>query len=560
MPDVERLRGGVRLLTNAVSAFAEATSDYERLLSIIARSAGEVIGDICTVLLLDNGDLHTRAKYTSDPELDAYLDEMARSPIRAGEPSAAWNVLSTGQPLFVPKLDLPSLQGRMAPRNYELFARLGVHSLVIVPMRVRGEPVGLIAIWRYRPERSSFDELDLELAQDLASHAALAIANAQLVDALRESEALRKAEQEVTRAHRFLDAIIEHIPDMVFVKDATNLAFTRFNRAGEELIGVSRADLLGKTDYDLFSAKDAAFFQAKDRETLASKQLLEIPEEPIRTPRGERWLHTKKVPILDLDGSPLYLLGISQDITDRKRADEELRAAKEHAEAVGKELEAFSYSVAHDLRTPLRGIDGFSQALLEDYGDKLDDVGRRYLARVREAAQRMAILIDDLLALSRVTRAELVSERVDLTALAQASIHRLQRLEPDRTVEVVIEPDLSVEGDPRLLSIALDNLFGNAWKFTGKVPAPRIELGSARDERGRSYFVRDNGAGFDPQYGHKLFGVFQRLHTEQEFPGTGIGLATVARIIHRHRGRVWAEGAPGLGATFHFTLLDPESP
>jgi PAS domain S-box-containing protein len=550
----------VRLLSNAVSAFAEATSDYKRLLAIIARSAGEVIGDICTVVLLENGDLHTRAKFTTDPELDAYLDEMARNPIRAGEPSAAWKVLESAQASFQPKLDLRALEGRMVQRNYELFVKLGVHSLVMVPMRVRGAPVGLLALWRYRADRPGFDELDLELAQDLASHAALAIANAQLVEALRESEQVRKAQQELTRANRFLDAIIEHIPDMLFVKDAKNLAFTRFNRAGEELIGLPRSALLGKTDHDLFPPEDAAFFQAKDRETLASKQQLEIPEEPIQTPSGERWLHTKKVPILDLDGSPLYLLGISHDITDRKRADAELRASKEHAEAVGKELEAFSYSVAHDLRTPLRGIDGFSQALLEDYGDKLDDVGRRYLGRVREAAQRMAVLIDDLLALSRVTRSELVRERLDLTALAYGSISRLQRLEPDRVVELVIEPGLWVEGDPRLLAIALDNLFGNAWKFTAKVAAPRIELGSEPAANGRSYFVRDNGAGFDPQYAHKLFGVFQRLHTESEFPGTGIGLATVARIIHRHRGRVWADGSPGAGATFHFTLLDLETP
>jgi light-regulated signal transduction histidine kinase (bacteriophytochrome) len=318
--------------------------------------------------------------------------------------------------------------------------------------------------------------------------------------------------------------------------------------------------LIGKTDYDLFPPTEAAFFQAKDRETLAGKALVEIAEEPIQTASGPRWLHTKKVPILDEHGEPMYLLGISHDITERKAADEELRSAKAQAESASRELEAFSYSVAHDLRAPLRGIDGFSQALLDDYGSTLDEVGLGYLQRVRKLAQHMAELIDDLLALSRVTRADLIREPVDLSAIAAAAAGRLQRSDPARVVDVRIEPGLTVEGDSRLLSIALDNLFGNAWKFTSKVAAARIELGAETGPSGPAFFVRDNGAGFDQQYAHKLFGVFQRLHTEAEFPGTGIGLATVARIIHRPGGRVWAQGSPGNGATFYFKLGESKTP
>ena len=550
----------MRLISGAVSAFAEATGDYHRLLPIVARRTAEVIGDICVVSLLDSaGDLYTRALFATDPRAEPYIAEFASSPVRAGEQSVAWNVMATGQSVFIPKVDLAAMKAQLVPRNFDLMSRVGVHSLIVVSMRVLAQPLGVIAMWRNRPDRIPFDELDLEIAQDLANHAAVAISNAKLVEALRESESVRIAQQAAVRANRFLDAIIEHIPDMVFVKDADRLAFTRFNLAGEQLLGMSRTALLGKTDYDLFPAEEAAFFQAKDRETLAGKQLVEIAEEPIQTQSGRRWLHTKKVPILDEDGTPLYLLGISHDITARKHADGQLRMAKERAEAAGKELEAFSYSVAHDLRAPLRGIDGFSQALLDDYGDRLDEVGLGYLTRVRRLAQRMAELIDDLLALSRVTRAELVYERIDLSALTLAAISRLQRLEPDRSVESVIAPDLIVNGDPRLLSIALDNLLGNAWKFTSKVAAPRIEIGAETTETGLRYFVRDNGAGFDGQYAHKLFGVFQRLHTEAEFPGTGIGLATVARIIHRHQGRAWAEGELGKGATFYFTLGDPEA-
>jgi light-regulated signal transduction histidine kinase (bacteriophytochrome) len=207
------------------------------------------------------------------------------------------------------------------------------------------------------------------------------------------------------------------------------------------------------------------------------------------------------------------------------------------------------------LRSPLRGIDGFAQALAEDYADRLDDTGQRYLQRVREAAQRMASLIDDLLALSRVTRAELTPQRVDLSSIAIAVLTSLARIDDERKVEIVIALDLVAEGDPRLIAIAFENLLGNAWKFTSKTPTARIEVGRAN---GR-FFVRDNGAGFDQQFAHKLFGTFQRLHSESEFPGTGIGLATVARIIERHRGRVSAEGTPGEGATFYFTLNEPEA-
>jgi light-regulated signal transduction histidine kinase (bacteriophytochrome) len=284
--------------------------------------------------------------------------------------------------------------------------------------------------------------------------------------------------------------------------------------------------------------------------------VVEITEEPIQTPRGTRWLHTKKVPLLDATGVPAYLLGISHDITERKQAIAELSAAKAATDDANRELESFSYSVAHDLRTPLRAIDGFSQALAEDYGDRLDLEGRRYLARVRHSAQRMAELIDDLLTLSRVTRSELRRERVDLSALAHTVLGTLQRLEPERQVEIVIAPALITHADPQLAAIALDNLLGNAWKFTSKRPDARIELGQTTRDGAAAYFVRDNGAGFDMTYGDKLFGVFQRLHPETEFPGTGIGLATVARITQRHRGRIWADGLPGAGATFYFTLTE----
>ncbi len=225
-------------------------------------------------------------------------------------------------------------------------------------------------------------------------------------------------------------------------------------------------------------------------------------------------------------------------------------------EAVNRELEAFSYSVSHDLRAPLRSIDGFSQALAEDYGEHLDEVGHDYLGRVRRAAQRMGLLIDDMLRLARITRAEMNKVPVDLSALAgevKADLitYRGYSEEPFR-----VQVGLVVYGDPALLRIMLENLLDNAWKYSSKIENPQIEVGSM-EEGGRTvYFVRDNGAGFDMAYVGKLFGAFQRLHRADEFPGTGVGLATVKRIIHRHGGEIWAEGQQGKGAIFKFTLTN----
>ena len=253
-------------------------------------------------------------------------------------------------------------------------------------------------------------------------------------------------------------------------------------------------------------------------------------------------------------GGETFFTGILSDITERKLAEQEISLRNTQLDAANKELEAFSYSVSHDLRAPLRSIDGFSQALLEDCASKLDATERKHLDRIRSATQRMAILIDDLLNLSRVARIEMRREKINLSGLARLIAEDLQKAQPKRQVEFRIEEGLEAMGDPGLLRLVYENLLGNAWKFTSKRQFAQIEVGRTNHNGTRAYVVRDNGAGFDQAYAAKLFGAFQRLHGMNEFPGTGVGLATVQRIIHRHGGIIWAEGAVDNGASFYFTL------
>jgi light-regulated signal transduction histidine kinase (bacteriophytochrome) len=264
------------------------------------------------------------------------------------------------------------------------------------------------------------------------------------------------------------------------------------------------------------------------------------------------------------DGSVIWD-GVIVDVTAQKQAEQAIQQMNEQLErrvaertaqlsAANRELESFAYSVSHDLRAPLRSIDGFSRILVEEYAVGLQPTARDYLQRVRNASQRMGQLIDDLLSLSRVTRSELKRVRTDMSAIAEAIIQEFRVESPERSVDVSIHPGMQCLADPSLMRIALQNLLGNAWKFTSKQPSASIEFGALTQRNKMVYYVRDDGAGFDMGHAGKLFGAFQRLHSPREFEGTGVGLATVSRIIDRHGGTVWAESTLGKGATFYFTL------
>ncbi len=291
-----------------------------------------------------------------------------------------------------------------------------------------------------------------------------------------------------------------------------------------------------------------------------------VMEYRLRRADGEyRWILDRGIPRFAPDGSFAGFIGSCVDITEQKLASEEILHMKDELErrvvertaqleTANKGLEAFSSSVSHDLRAPLRAIEGFSKALENGYSEKFDAQGRDFLQRVCDSCQQMSQLIDDLLNLSRVTRVEIKHEDVNLSEISQKIANELTALSPERKVDFKIASGLTARGDARLLRVVVENLFGNAWKFTGNVPSPRIEFGRAVHEGRPAYFVRDNGAGFEMAYAEKLFKPFQRLHQADEFPGSGVGLATVERIVHRHGGQIWAESEIGKGASFYFTL------
>jgi PAS domain S-box-containing protein len=547
------------LIAELSQAFAQLTNDYQGLLGLAVRRIAELIGDYCAIRLVEADDvtLQLVVDHHLDPSAQEFMHRFISSITQRMDEGITAQVFRSGKAVLLPFVSPDAFRAQVKPEFHPLLERLNIHSVLIAPLRAEGKIIGTITMSRDQTPHA-YTEEDRVFLQDLADRAALAIVSARLYTAMQQLNA--KLEQRVvertealSQANALLQMLLDYMPDHIYFKDAQS-RFIRNSRSQAKSLGLSDpAEAVGKSDFDFFPHAQLSY--EKEQEIMQSgKPLMDLEERVVWPDGRETWVSTTKMPLLDQDGQVIGTFGISRDITERKRAEAALQKAKLELESANKELEAFSYSVSHDLRSPLRSIDGFSQALLEDYGELLPPEGRNFLERVRSSAQRMAELIDDLLNLSKVTRASMKLVPVDLSQIAEGIAAELERNHSEHHVRLTIAKNLKAHGDPNLLRIVLENLINNAWKFTSKQPQAEIEFGSKHENGETVYFIRDNGAGFDMAYAGKLFGAFQRLHSMTEFSGTGIGLATVQRIIHRHGGRVWAEGAVDQGATFFFTL------
>lgn len=482
------------------------------------------------------------------PRVPALIEALQASR-QLGPETMYWRTVDTGTPQW--ENDLPN---RIGPRLRPAVEAAGIMSALSIPVTAGERFLGVLQFFgrsNNRPENI------LLAAMQSIGHQVGQFIERKRVDAERQ------------HADERLRSIAANIPGIVFeyrLRPNQTAAFEFVSERALDLLE-EPADALTRDPKLMFKLVEPEYRRQLLRSMHVSRHTrsLWLSEMPIRTRSGRiRWVRGQSMPKYLDDGSVVWD-GVIVDVTAQKQAEHAIQQLNEQLErrvadrtaqlsAANRELESFAYSVSHDLRAPLRSIEGFSRILMEEYGSALDATAANYLARVRNASQRMGQLIDDLLSLSRVTRSELKRVRTDLSAIAESVVQELRGETPERSVSVSIHPGLSCLADPSLIRIALYNLIGNAWKFTSRRADARIEFGALIQRNRTVYYVRDNGAGFDMEHAGKLFGAFQRLHSPRDFEGTGVGLATVSRIVDRHGGTVWAESVMDQGATFYFTL------
>ena len=388
-----------------------------------------------------------------------------------------------------------------------------------------------------------------------------------LSDTLEEADKkIHQNHQEILEQKQKLSAILNNSDALIYMKD-TEGKYLLVNHKFEQTFGLKLEDISGKTDDEILNPEVVDKLHENEQLVLKTQAAVHF-EEAIPLKSGLHIYLTVKFPVKDVNNKVFAICGISTDITQRKKMEDELNQYRQHLESLVSErtrelndalqdMKSFSYSVSHDLRTPLRSINGFSLALQEDYASELDDTATDYLSRIVRATDRMSEIIDNLLLLSRISRHEFSRSNLDLSQLAEKVVQQMKNMDENRSISIKIQPEMEENADPKLVILLLENLLGNAWKYTEKVENPQIEFSCEWINGEKVFCIGDNGAGFDMQYADKLFKPFQRLHGA-EYEGTGIGLATVMRIIQRHNGKIWAESSPGKGARFYFQLSEQQ--
>ncbi len=549
----------------ASAAFSDAVPEMDALLAIIAEQISRTTGDFCSVVLLsrDGRRIEPVAAFHPNPEVLEDAKQRVGVPMEL-DAAGPWKTVLTERRPVVVAIDPDHLPANMAPHQIRSIQRWRIREAVMIPMIAEDRVVGGLNLNRLEGS-APLSEEDIKLLETLATRAARAIAIAQLMRDQKltagqlETTAARRAE-ELGAANHFLDSMIENIPNMIFVKDAKELRFVRLNRAGEDLLGFTRDELMGKNDFDFFSTEQAEHFVSLDRETLRSGRLVDIPEEVIQTKnKGARILHTKKIPILDAAGEPSFLLGISEDITEARKAQEAVRKAQEEAERANRAKSEFLASMSHELRTPLNAILGFSELLSDDSTNQFDTATRRrFLDQIHSSGQHLLQLINDILDLSKVEagQMELHLESVELGGLVQDVRATIEPLARSKSIALNTESnrEISLIADSAKVKQMLLNLVSNAIKFTPT--GGRIDIRIRRLESWVEIAVSDSGIGIEKEDLGRLFTEFQQLDAgpgrQQE--GTGLGLALTRRFAELHGGQVIVESEVGKGSTFTLRL------